>query len=126
MVGYVFVSCKKSDKKTTQLTVLQRIQAKWGIESVIDHEHLTAGFDTTVTSAGTASDYVDFRSDGKVYFSFGGTSDTTTYALVGDTSILIQLVGTYKIQTLTDNQLKLYTKEEDASGYLEEYLNLKK
>ena len=127
-VTYIFESCKKSDKKVT-LTTTQQVQAKWTLESLIDHEHVNSPvFDSTITTPGTAADYLDFRADGKVYSSLGGSLDTTTYAIVGDTSILIVSAGSYRIQTLTANAMKLYTKLDVPSwpGYIEEYINLKK
>ncbi|MEP6615939.1 MAG: hypothetical protein ABJA57_05140 [Ginsengibacter sp.] len=127
IVGYTMVSCSKSKDKTATQTTLQKIQAKWQVDNLIDHLH-DPTFDTTITSVGTASDYVDFRTDGKVYTFFDGSADTSTYALVGDTSILITLIGNYKIQTLTDHILKLYGREDDpsTSAFFEETINLKK
>jgi len=126
-IAYVFVSCSKSKDTTAQLTVTQKIQNKWLVDNLVDHFH-DPTFDTTVISAGTASDYVDFRTDGKVYTFFDGSADTSTYAVVGDTSILITLIGNYKIQALTDHTLKLYGREDDpsSSAYFEETINLKR
>ena len=126
MLTFIFESCKKKDTATT----LQKIQAKWSIESVIDHEHDPSSLpiDTTVTTLGVATDYIDFRSDGKVYSFFDGSADTSAYALSGDTSIIISTSGNLKIQSLTDHVLKLYEKEDDpsTSSYFEETINLKK
>jgi hypothetical protein len=126
MLTFIFESCKKKDTATT----IQKIQAKWSIESVIDHEHDPSSLpiDTTVTTLGVATDYIDFRSDGKVYSFFDGSADTSAYALSGDTSIIISTSGNLKIQSLTDHVLKLYEKEDDpsTSSYFEETINLKK
>lgn len=81
------MSCKK-DKATT----LQKIQAKWSVESIIDHEH-DPSFDTTITTQGVPADYIDFRNDGKVYSFLDGSRDTSAYALSGDTTISINLSG---------------------------------
>jgi hypothetical protein len=127
IVAYTMVSCSKSKDTTPTQTTLQKIQSKWLVDNLVDHYH-DPSLDTTIITTGTASDYVDFRTDGKVYTSFSGSQDTSTYALVGDTTILITLIGNYKIQTLTDHILKLYGREDDpsTSAYFEETINLKK
>ena len=127
MLTFIFASCKKN-KNTA--TTLQKIQTKWSVESVIDHEHDPSSLpiDTTTTYLGVATDYVDFRNDGKVYSYFDGSADTSPYTLSGDTTIIINLLGKFKIQSLTDHVLKLYDKEDNpsTSSYFEEYINLKK
>ncbi len=127
MLTFIFESCKKKDTTTT----LQKIQAKWAIESVIDHEYdpSSSPADNTNTYQGVAAtDYVDFRADGKVYSSLDGSADTSFYVLSGDTTIISDLLGSVKIQTLNDHALKLYGREDDpsTSSYFEETINLKK
>lgn len=123
---FIFESCKKKDKITT----LQKIQAKWAIETLIYHEYdpSASPADFTDTYQGVATDYIDFRTDGKAYSFFDGLADTSTYVLSGDTAIIADFSGTLKIQSLTDHVLKLYSKEDDpsTSGYFEETINLKK
>ncbi len=59
------ISCKKEDKEKT---TIEKIQAKWTLESVVVHiADYSVPYDTTLFQAGTANDYFDFRADGKVY-----------------------------------------------------------
>ena len=129
LIAYVFVSCSKDKKEivTPPLTTLQKIQAKWLVESIVDHLHDPTD-DTTLIYDGVPSDYVDFKSNGKVYLDVGGSADTSTYAVVGDTSLLLTNYGTYKIQSLTDHILKLFVREDNTSTgfFIEETINLKK
>ena len=123
LMASVLHSCKKDKKQTTT----QKVQVKWSVESIIDHEH-DPFLDTNITTLGTTADYIDFRTDGKVYSSVDGGQDTSAYALSGDTSIIIVNNGSFTIQSLTDHVLKLYGRADDpsTSSYFEETLNLKK
>jgi hypothetical protein len=55
-----------------------------------------------------------------------GESDISSYGLSGDSSIIHENFGTYKIVQLTDNVLKLYQREQQNDAFFEETLNLKK
>lgn len=121
-------SCKKDKKEeVVEKTTLEKIQAKWGVENItVRLADTSIPLDTTLVIPGKASDYFDFRVDGKVYSMFDGEGDTSTYALSGDSTILYQGFGDYKILVLTENSLKLYSKEEQSPELYEETLNLKK
>lgn len=130
LAGYIFVSCSKSNDNTTPPpSTSQRIQTKWTLESYVYHQYGTNPVqDTTEIYTGTANDYFDFKPTGTVNFSVASYSDSFTYAIVGDTSLIISQFGNYKIQALTDHTLKLYFRADDPaiSGYFEETYNLKK
>src|SRR5215203_1984341 len=103
----IMVSCTKEDKKTTD----EKIQGKWQVESVVDHEHVS-GLDSTDTYTGTPNDYLDFHANGKLYYSWDGDTDSVGYTLQDDTKILFdEGIGEFDIQTLTENTLKLYAKD---------------
>jgi hypothetical protein len=121
----VLTSCKKSEDSPT---TLQRIQAKWSIEKEYYHDKY-GGIETRDTTIGVSTDYVDFRTDGKVYFKFGGTLDTASYTVLGDTKIITTYSGsgfstysdTAQILLLNDNQLQTYVKEFDPAPDYYEY-----
>lgn len=110
-------SCKKEDKEETEKTTAEKIQARWGVDSTAVHFRID-GEDGSGTAPGESSDYFDFRSDGKLYMNLEAIeiSDTLDYALQSDTKILIEGLGSYEIQNLTDNNLKLYTKITDPDS----------
>ena len=85
-----------------------------------DHYNNTDYRDTLF---GTPSDIIDFRTDGKVYTNVFGQYDTSTYSVPSETQLIIDTT-TFNIQTLTDNTLKLYSKETDRANYTEETENL--
>lgn len=129
-------ACKKedtTDNQQQQPTVAERIQAKWSIESLQYHEEMD-GEVTDTTAAALSTDYFDIRPDSKIYVSFYSQKDTLNYALQNDSTLTIKDLfvdgdGTFKIRTLTDNSLKLYTKEtdsSDAANFFEGTFNLKK
>ena len=114
-------SCKKSSSPS----VAQRVQAKWTLVSLSANSHYS-GSDHINTIPGTSADYVDFRSDSKVYSQVSGSRDTSNYSMSGDTAIIIAL-DKYKIITLTDAALQLYIKAVTSpSVYDEETISLKK
>ncbi len=111
LLGFLSVlavfSCKKDQVK--EKTTLEKVQAKWELENITLHlREPSEPIDTTVVYTGTANDYFDFRTDGKVYSSIDGEEDISTYGLSGDSSIILENFGTHKILQLTDNILQLY------------------
>lgn len=123
----IFSACKKDSATST--STLQKLQAKWNFQKDYYHEHYTGTPDYRDTTYGQAGDYVDFRTDGKVYsrISGGAYYDTSNYALLGDSKIVISYGGsspgsdTAEIQVLTDTQLQLHSKVYDpAPDYYED------
>lgn len=122
LVIFSMSACKKSDSQTT----LQKIQAKWQLDNYYENDHFS-GVDHFKTITGTSADYYDFRTDGKVYFSFGGYSDISTYSLISDTKLLIDGTDNYDIKTLTTNSFIIYGKDAAANGdFLEATYTFKK
>ncbi len=119
----VVMSCKK--KNDTETTA-QKIQAKWQIINIISNDH-SNGTDDIITETGAPGDYYDIRSDGNIYSHFQGSSDTSSYTLLGDSKIIVDGKDTANIQGLTNNALTLYEKSiVDPLTYTEATINLKK
>ncbi len=120
-------ACKKSSDAQPQQTTLQKIQAKWQLQSLVENDHFS-GTDHIITITGNANDYIDFRTDGKVYSSISGNMDVATYSLTGsDTKILIDGTDTFDIKTLTSNSFILYIKQlSGGSDFDETTINMKK
>jgi len=98
------VSCDKNNDKPANNT-LSKIQAKWNVTSI----KLDAGEgDSTYT--GVTADYVDFRTDGKVYTNVAGEKDTSAYKLVNDTKMVVDS-DTAVIKQLSSNQFVFESKE---------------
>lgn len=116
-------SCKKND--STPKTTLQKIQAKWQLVSYQENDHYS-GMDHIQNLTGGPDDYLDFRTDGKVYVSFFGTRDTSVYALSGDTKVVMDGSFILDIKTLTDNSFILYSKDVFGADYYEQTFTLKK
>lgn len=117
-------ACKKSDTTQPQ-TTLQKIQAKWQLQTYYENDHFS-GADHIKNSAGTTSDFLDFRTDGKVYTSLFGYRDTVNYRLTDDTHLLIDGVNNYEIKTLTSNSFTIYQKDVSGSNFLEETITMAK
>src|SRR4051812_17542869 len=99
------VSCDKKNDKPVNNT-LSKIQAKWKVNNVKFEE---GGEDSTYT--GVAADYIDFRTDSKVYTNIADEKDTSAYKLVNDTKLVID-TDTLNIKQLTSSQFVLEYKEE--------------
>ena len=123
LITFYLPACKKSDKKQT---TLEKIQGAWQLESDIWNDHIS-GQDNITTVTGDPGDIIDFRTDGKVYVNIGGFTDTSAYALSGDTKIILAGTQIYDIKILTANSFILYTKEiTGGSDFSEETITLKK
>ncbi len=120
-------ACKKSsDIQPEPQTTFQKIQAKWQLVTHYENDHF-AGVDHIKNTTGTATDYLDFRTDGKIYASFFGYRDTVTYSLINDTQLLIDGTNKYDIKTLTSNSFIIYGKDVSSNGdFLEETFTMKK
>jgi hypothetical protein len=124
-VAILLLGLTGCNKEDTPQTTQQKILGKWLLQSIVSNDHY-ANADHIFTFPGTLSDYFDFRSDGKLYFSFSGTADTVVYSLSGDTRILIAGTDLYDIKTLTATSFTIYKKEFFGTDYEEETINWKK
>src|SRR5207237_5526790 len=86
---------------------LQKIQAKWNVGNVkFDY----VGDDDDSTYTGAATDYIDFRTDGKVYTNVANEKDTSLYKLVNDTKLVID-GDTTVIKQLSGSQFVFESKQ---------------
>jgi len=98
------VSCDKNkDKPAT--TTLSKIQANWKVASI----QLKLG-EQDSTYTGATSDYVDFRTDGKVYTNVANEKDTSNYSVVNDTKLVVD-GDTAVIKQLSGNQFMFEYKQ---------------
>src|ERR1035437_4655151 len=91
LITFCLPACKKSSDTQQPQTTLQKMQAKWQLETLFQNDHFS-GTDHIMNITGTASDYLEFRTDGKSYYSIQGNKDTVTYSLVSDTQLLIEKI----------------------------------
>ncbi len=113
-----FSACNKKDKETTAT----RLQHKWTVLSIVEHDHIN-GEDETDTTPGEAGDYIEFQSNGQATFYLDGETQNVAYSLQSDNKILFG-GATFDIKSLTDNSLILYSKEQDGADYYEITINL--
>ena len=109
-----FVSCKKEKTKS----VSERIVGVWNLKTMLYHEHVE-GTDNTSTSAGGANDTFEFTADGNVKVNLNGSSDASTYTIIGEKQVSITDDETYDIKQLDEHNLVLYVKEVDGSDFAE-------
>ena len=108
-------ACKKTDTQDPQTTE-QKLQAKWQVETYAENAHYS-GADHLQNLTGGIDDYLDFRTDGKVYVSLFGIKDTSTYALSGDKQIVIDRTVVYDIRAFTNNSLIMHQKDISYQPY---------
>jgi hypothetical protein len=113
-------ACKKKD---VEKTTAEKISGRWNVVSDISNDYFS-NQDHRATIIGLATDYADFRADGKVYAQIGGQKDTSIYTIVSDNKINFEGDVT-DIRTLTENQFVLYSKSPyGTSSYFERTLSL--
>lgn len=123
----LFTACKKDKVEETPVvvvppakTVAQKITAKWGVTTIADNDYYSNTSHTTSYS-GIASDYLDFRSNGKLYIQLAPYGkDTISYNLVNDSTINLD-GDLYKIPTITDTKFVMYYKEITSNTPLNFY-----
>lgn len=124
VLAIIFSACKK-DSSTTTKTTREKILGKWTVVSQTDSTYYNG---TLRTSAymGVSTDYVDFRSDSKVYSNFQLRPDTSTYSILNDNAVVLDASDTMVIRTLTDNALVLYNKSVTGVNWSSSAVLLKK
>ena len=119
----IFTACKKDDTTVTKTTA-QKVLGKWGVVSEVTVSY-RSGVATTYTLPGAATDYADFRTDGKIYFYVENKYDTSTYKIINNQSITID-ADSAQIKTLTDNSFVLEEKYYNGSDSTKSTISLKK
>ena len=120
------LSCKKQladdniDRSTTN-----KLQGKWQVDSIVVNQYFNGTY-SKASNAGTPEDYIEFRSDGRMYTSFQGYTDNSSYYVRSDTVIVIG-GDSADINELTDNKLVIYNKAEaGVIGYIATTFYLKR
>ena len=118
----VFTACKKTE--TTTQTTAQKVLGKWTFVSAVGSQTYQ-GTTTPSSHTGVAGDYVDFRTDGKVYIYNGGDRDTSNYKIISDNLIKVDS-DTAQIKTLTTSSFVVYSKTVAPQYSYESTTTLKK
>jgi len=120
------VSCKK-ENTATSVSTQDKILGKWKIQTIIQNDFFS-GAPHVTTFTGNASDYADFRSDGKVYLFFQNSYDTSAYGIINDTKMWIDTPSdTNDIKVLTNSAFQIYQKTIfSPSDYTESTVNFSK
>ena len=122
LTALLFAACKKNTDKPSSPV----LQGKWGIvnEAVLDVENGTTVYTDNYT--GVAADYIDFRSDNKVYSLVDGGMDTSAYKMLSNNRVLID-IDTLDILSLTASAANLHSKVyTGVNSYEELTVNLKR
>lgn len=118
----VFAACSKDDDPSVPVKTKKEIlQSKW----LIDRQLFVTEPADTFNYTGTATDYADFKADGKVYISYGGEFDTLDYQFNGIDSIYIDGED-WLITNFTETRLSMYSFDGTATDFEKVWLDLKK
>lgn len=121
VVALLFCSCTGDDAPQT---TMQKIQARWTYEKDISYDLFfgTGHWDTTYADPG---DYMDFRTDGKMYRLYDSERDTSVYSLIGNNKIVFTYTwgssDTFDIHMLNDHQFQLYVYQYIGPGDTHEH-----
>jgi hypothetical protein len=124
-----FYACKEDDTVIEEpiiaLTTAEKIQHKWDLVSIIDHNYV--GTSTTLDYKDTivigAGNFMDFRSDNKVYSSMDGDLDTVPYQIVNDQTILFD-GDVFTISSLTTTDFIFKYEERTDDPYFDNIVTL--
>lgn len=94
-------SCDKNDDDNSTPSTLSRVQAKWGVASKVTDKAGTTAGDSTYT--GVTADYMDFKTDSKVYWQLNNVKDTAAYSLTNDSTLILDGVAS-KITKLSSSE----------------------
>jgi hypothetical protein len=95
----LFTACSEDETKS----VSEMLMGKWTPEYMKFYD---AGV-VVDTIMFTSGEYMDFRSDNKVYSYIDGDYDTSTYMLVNDTKIVTDGTDTMTIKSISETSLLL-------------------
>lgn len=118
----LLASCKKDDPATPGVSLV----AKWQLESsnYIEYDNGVNVYQDMYN--GLPRDYIDFRSNDKMYSYVMGYYDTTSYQILANGKVNID-GDLFDIKTLTSSNTELYNKTiNSATNYDEVTIKLKK
>ena len=110
----LLAACGKDDP---QPSVAERLVAKWNLNSVVNTDFTVNP--PVVTSQNLTNTTLEFKNNGKLYISFGGIVDSSTYTVLSDKYIFSD-GDSLEITTLTSNALQLKTVYRNMQGVIEE------
>jgi hypothetical protein len=122
VAALLFTACKKDNTPAAANATLQKLQARWIFDKDIYHQYV-GGVHMRDTVVGTATDYIDFRTDNKAYYKFGITYDTANYALLGTDKLITWDAtsrDTTNIGILNDHQFQIFSREVNGADYYED------
>lgn len=107
---FVLLSCNKHNSTPPEIHNGPIIQ-KWNIIRHIDTTILFNALPYYLDYKGTSDDYLDFRTDGKLYRQENGSRDTGSYT-INNSSIVVNnryapYVTTYTVEVSTSDSLQL-------------------
>jgi hypothetical protein len=122
----VVSSCKKDNADDSQARATeQKILGKWQINNISINDNFS-GEDHIVIHPGTSSEYVDFKSDGKMHTYFRGRLNISEYRVVDAKTITIDQDDA-SIRKLTDSTLVFSSRDATGSiGFTEVIYDLKR
>lgn len=124
----IFASCGKDSTTTsTPSTTTQKIQKKWRIINSQDINYLgtSTTVDTIIDNIPAISDSIEFKADGKAYYTWFGAPDTVSYSIISDTKIIFD-GSEHTINTLDANNFVSTYYERVDTPYFDNVLILKR
>lgn len=125
LISMSFMACKK-ENATVSNTNIQKLTGKWDMVSEVTNDYYS-GAPHMSTYHFQPGDYSEFKIDGKYYSYNSGSSFTSDYGFINESTIWIGFTDNlFAIKVLTDTDLQLHKKTVSGADYHESTLNLKK
>jgi len=116
----LLTACKKEKEDNTHA-----LQKKWSLVNTSFKEYNNGTMVYEDNYTGLPGDYLDFRTDNKLYTFITGANDVMDYKILDGNKVTID-GDTFDILTLNSSAATLYLKEGSAANYSEVRLNLKR
>ncbi|MEO6683797.1 MAG: hypothetical protein ABIN48_13325 [Ginsengibacter sp.] len=117
IISIMISSCEKNKVKLS-------LQGKWEIVniSIVEVENGVKIYEENYL--GKPGDYIDFRSDNKVYSEVDGVEDVGNYTLLKDNKVIVE-GDTLEIRSLTKSSVTLFLKSyTNSTSFDESTINL--
>lgn len=100
--------CIAACKKEEERGLTERLMNKWSVVQILDTAYASSAAPIPNKYDGKTGDYMDFRTDGKLYSYINNSYDTANYTY-SEKNLLVNVKGfKYNILMITDNTMVLH------------------
>ncbi|WP_205512385.1 hypothetical protein [Longitalea arenae] len=104
----LLIVCTAACKKEEEKGLTEKLMNKWSLVQILDTTYTSTAAAVPNKYEGKTGEYMDFRTDGKLYSFINGTYDTASYTY-SEKNLKVNVQGfKYNIVMLTDHSMVLH------------------